>query len=223
MIYVLSDQAGNILAQCEQEAAPQLFSFDYIPARTDADGELGPYQVWKLKIVDGALQWVAVNRALTAAEKTAQEMQEIKAEAEQTQSAAKLYVQAIDTTIDDVTALDVPDFFKTWQEVLNEGKELAANRIINKDGKLYRVVQAVTPVASQPPDAEGMLAIYRPIQYEHTGTADDPIPYMDGMDTEQGKYYSYNDKIYLCNLTMAPCVWPPDTAGLWQWTEVTAQ
>ena len=223
MIYVLSDQDGNILAQCEQEAAPQLSSFSYIPARTDEDGELGPYQVWKLKIVDGALQWVAVNRALTAAEKTAQEMREIKAEAEQTQAAAKLYVQAIDTTIDDVTALSMPDFFKTWQEVLNEGKELAANRIINKDGTLYRVVQAVNPAEMQPPDAEGMLAVYRPIQDGHTGTADDPIPYIYGMDTTEGSYYRYDNKIYLCNSTMTPCVWPPDTAGLWQWTEVTAQ
>ena len=38
--------------------------------------------------------------------------------------------------------------------------------------------------------------------------------------TEKDKYYSYNGKVYLCNLAMAPCVWAPDTAGLWQWTEV---
>ena len=66
------------------------------------------------------------------------------------------------------------------------------------------------------------LAIYRPIDETHAGKEDDPIPFVYGMDTEQGKYYSYNGKLYLCNLTMAPCVWPPDTAGLWQWTEVTA-
>ena len=39
------------------------------------------------------------------------------------------------------------------------------------------------------------------------------------MDSEQGKYYSYNGKVYLCNLTMPGCVYAPDTPGLWQWSE----
>ena len=133
----------------------------------------------------------------------------------QMQAAVKLYVQAA-TDIPDEQALEMPDLFKSWDEVL------AANTVLNLDGQLYRVVQAVTPQAHQRPDSEGMLAIYRPIDETHAGTEDDPIPFVYGMDTEQGKYYSYNGKLYLCNLTMAPCVWPPDTAGLWQWTEVTA-
>lgn len=139
----------------------------------------------------------------------------------QMQAAVKLYVQAA-TDIPDEQALEMPDLFKSWDEVLAAGKELAANTVLNLDGQLYRVVQAVTPQAHQRPDSEGMLAIYRPIDETHAGTEDDPIPFVYGMDTEQGKYYSYNGKLYLCNLTMAPCVWPPDTAGLWQWTEVTA-
>lgn len=139
----------------------------------------------------------------------------------QMQTAVKLYVQAA-TDIPDEQALEMPDLFKSWDEVLAAGKELAANTVLNLDGQLYRVVQAVTPQAHQRPDSEGMLAIYRPIDETHAGTEDDPIPFVYGMDTEQGKYYSYNGKLYLCNLTMAPCVWPPDTAGLWQWTEVTA-
>lgn len=126
------------------------------------------------------------------------------------------------TDIPDEQALEMPDLFKSWDEVLEAGQELAANTVLNLDGQLYRVVQAVTPQAHQRPDSEGMLAIYRPIDETHAGTEDDPIPFVYGMDTEQGNYYSYDGKLYLCNLTMAPCVWPPDTAGLWQWTEVTA-
>ena len=45
--------------------------------------------------------------------------------------------------------------------------------------------------------------------------------YLDGMDVEEGKYYSYNDKLYKAETDMPACVWPPDTEGLWQWTEVT--
>lgn len=137
------------------------------------------------------------------------------------QAAARLYVQAA-TDITDEQALEMPSLFRTWDEVLEAGEELAANTVLNLDGQLYRVVQAVTPQAHQRPDGEGMLAIYRPIDKTHAGTEDDPIPFVYGMDTEQGKYYSYGGKTYLCNLTMPACVWPPDTAGLWQWTEVTA-
>ena len=40
------------------------------------------------------------------------------------------------------------------------------------------------------------------------------------MNCEEGKYYSYEGKTYLCKQTMTPCVWAPGTAGLWQWEEV---
>ena len=134
--------------------------------------------------------------------------------------AAKFYVQSA-TNIPDTMALEMPDLFKSWAEALDAGKELPKDTIINKDGQLYCVVQDVTPQEHQPPDGEGMLAIYRPIEEEHTGAQDDPIPWVYGMDCEQGKYYTYGGKTYLCNLTMPACVWAPGTAGLWQWTEVT--
>lgn len=138
----------------------------------------------------------------------------------QMQAAVKLYVQKA-TDIPDEQALEMPDLFYTWDEVLEAGELLEANTILNLGGQLYRVVQPVTPQEHQRLDSEGMLAIYRPIDQTHAGTQEDPIPFVYGMDTEQDKYYSYNGKLYLCNLTMKPCVWTPDTAGLWQWTEVT--
>lgn len=139
---------------------------------------------------------------------------------EELQAAARLYVQAA-TDITDEQALEMPSLFRAWDEVLAAGEQLAANTVLSLDGQLYRVVQAVTPQAHQRPDGEGMLAIYRPINQTHAGTAEDPVPFVYGMDTEQGKYYSYGGKVYLCNLDMQPCVWAPDTPGLWQWTEVT--
>ena len=138
----------------------------------------------------------------------------------QMQVAAKLYVQA-STSITDDQALEMPDLFLTWAEVLAAGTQLSKDTIINDGNQLYRVVQPVTPQEHQAPHDEGMLAIYRPIDQTHAGTQEDPIPFVYGMDTEQGKYYGYNGKVYLCNLTMTPCVWPPETPGLWQWSEVT--
>lgn len=138
----------------------------------------------------------------------------------QMQAAVKLYVQKA-TDIPDEQALEMTDLFYTWDEVLEAGELLEANTILNLGGQLYRVVQPVTPQEHQRPDGEGMTAIYRPIDQTHAGTQEDPIPFVYGMDTEQGKYYSSGGKVYLCNQTMTPCVWPPETEGLWQWTEVT--
>ena len=40
------------------------------------------------------------------------------------------------------------------------------------------------------------------------------------MNTEEGKYYSYEGKVYLCKADMTPCVWAPGSPGVWQWEEV---
>lgn len=139
----------------------------------------------------------------------------------QLSAAAKLYVQAA-TDVPDETALEMPDLFKTWEEVLEAGKTVAENSIINDGGTLYRVVAAggVLPQEHQPPHGEGMLAVYRPIDTAHAGTLEDPIPWVYGMDCTEGLYYSYNATVYLCKANMTPCVWAPGTAGLWQWEAV---
>ena len=126
-------------------------------------------------------------------------------------------VQAAPTMTDN-QALTMPDLFPTWEQVLEEEQPLKKDAIINDGGTLYRVVQDnITPQAGQPPHGEGMLAVYRPIDQSHEGTAEDPIPWIYGMDCHEGTYYSYNGKTYLCKSDMLPCVWAPDTAGLWQW------
>ena len=117
-------------------------------------------------------------------------------------------------------ALDMPTVFPTWESVLAAGKQLAAKTIIRKAGTLYEVQQAVTPAAHQPPDAEGMLAIYRPIVPTSEGSINDPIPWVYGMDCTTGKYYSHNGRTYLCKGDMKPCVWEPGSPGLWQWEEI---
>ena len=137
----------------------------------------------------------------------------------QMQVAVKAYVRAA-TDIADAEALAMPDMFRTWEEVLEAGEALEANTVLRIGRQLYRVVQQVTPQAHQRPDGEGMLAVYRPIDQVHEGPKEDPIPFVYGMDTEEGKYYAYEGITYLCKQDMIPCVWPPNTPGLWQWEVV---
>ena len=136
--------------------------------------------------------------------------------------AAAMSFAAAAVDIGDAVALRMPDLFPVWEDVLAAGEELPAGRVLNDGGQLYRVVQAVTPLESQPPHGEGMLAVYRPIDQQHTGTAEDPIPWVMGMDCFAGKHYSYKGKVYRVAVggDMIPCVWPPDTANMWQWEVV---
>lgn len=121
------------------------------------------------------------------------------------------------TNIPDAVAMSIPDILPTWQEFLDSGEKIGANVCLMHNGQCYRTKQVVTPQAHQPPGSEGMLAIYSPIDREHAGTIEDPIPWVYGMDCYNGKYYSNNGETYLCKQDMTPCVWEPGTAGLWQW------
>ena len=96
------------------------------------------------------------------------------------------------------------------------------NQPLVHEGQLYRVAQAggVDSLEHQPPNAEGMLAVYRPINVTAAGTQADPIPFTYGMDCHTGTYYSYEGQTYLCNGDMIPCVWLP-TTDIWQWSLVT--
>lgn len=134
--------------------------------------------------------------------------------------ATQLFVRAT-TDISDDAALKMPDLFLSWAEALAAGSALQQGTIINDGGTLYRVVQAggITPQEHQPPHGEGMLAVYRPIDAVHSGTQEDPIPWVFGIDCASGKYYSYNGAVYLCKVDMPACVWAPGSAGLWQWEE----
>ncbi|OUO94820.1 hypothetical protein [Cloacibacillus sp. An23] len=113
--------------------------------------------------------------------------------------------------------------FDEWQA----GETYEAGYRLVHEGVVYEVIQQVTAIETQPPSAEGMLAIYRPLSVdsetgdEPDGTLENPYTYLDGMDVYNGKYYSYNGKIYLAKADMLPCTWAPGTAGLWQWEEVT--
>ena len=123
------------------------------------------------------------------------------------------------TGLTDAVALSIPDLLPAWEELLSAGNQVAAGVCLTHNGQTYRVVQAVTPIESQPPGGEGMLAIYRPIEREHTGTPSDPIPWVYGMDCHAGTYFSYNGHIYRVadGGTMKPCVWYPGMPDIWQW------
>ena len=97
--------------------------------------------------------------------------------------------------------------------------------IFQHGGYYYEVVAKHTSNAAAYP-VETTFAYYRHIEVSASGTIDDPIPYPETagivVNVEAGKYYSYKGEVYLATADMPNCVYPPDTAGMWQWEKVTS-
>ena len=130
-----------------------------------------------------------------------------------------MQVRAMALTVpleDDATALTLSPICPGWEA----NHHYEAGEIVNYNGQPYRVVQAVDALDHQPPGAEGMLAIYRPID-PATGTREDPKNFYYGMDVTSGLYYTYNGKLYLAKSDMPACTYYPGSEGVWQWEEVT--
>lgn len=117
---------------------------------------------------------------------------------------AMMAFAATSTSIPDSYALDMPDLFPVWEDLLAAGSPLAKGTILRGGEQLYRVNQDnVTPQAHQPPSSVGMTAVYVPINRSNAGTMDDPIPAVRGMEYTYGLYYldPEDQKIYLCRRT----------------------
>lgn len=124
-------------------------------------------------------------------------------------------------TYTDNEAVSIQQLFPTWPDGVNENGNFVQGQYIQYKGQLYRIEQPVViPIESQPPDSEGMLAVYRPASISHEGSLDDPIPWVYGMDCFEGKYYTYEGSIYYCKGTMKPCNWYPGQEGVFQWEKV---
>ena len=122
-------------------------------------------------------------------------------------------IRAAAQTLPDDVAAQAPLLYPAW-----DWQSCKRDMIVNYNGQLYRVLN--TPTDNRPPDAEGMLAVYRPIVPAHAGTTADPIPWVYGMDCKAGLYYSYADQLWLCKSDMSPCTWTPGTAPT-MWAVVT--
>ena len=134
----------------------------------------------------------------------------------------KSFIQTAAFSADEFTIMAKANLFETWAA----GETYSARYRLVHNGIVYEVVQDVTAIENQPPSAEGMLAIYRPLSVDPTtgaepdGSKENPFTYIYGMNVQKDKYYSFNDKLWLAKADMPACVWDPGTSGLWQWEAV---
>ena len=111
--------------------------------------------------------------------------------------AARKYRKLIEKAVQslgDEDALECVTLYEKWS---GDGVAYAFGKKLRHNGKLYKVKQAHTSQADYSPDVA--VSLFDVINETNAGTKADPIPYSAGMALENGKYYSEDGVVYLCN------------------------
>lgn len=95
-------------------------------------------------------------------------------------------------SLSDAKALQGIELFKHWVA----DHDYVADERFQFDGRLYRVRQAHHSQENWTPDITP--ALYEEVAEEGQGTKDNPIPYNNNMELEEGKYYIQYDVEYYC-------------------------
>lgn len=128
---------------------------------------------------------------------------------------AKLLMLTVNTmSLTDNDALSVKSVYPEWETLI--GKEVKQGDKMQCDGRLWKVLQQHT-VQEQWRPGTGTESLYTEIVETASGTADDPIPYNNNMELEQGKYYIQDGITYLCTRNTEIPVYQPlaDLVGIY--------
>lgn len=105
----------------------------------------------------------------------------------------RLIAQQINTlTVDDNTALRMLSYYPEWAA----GVDYPAGYKVQRNGKLWRVVQAHTAQVGWEPEVAASL--WEQINETYDGTIDDAIPYSGNMALAEGLYYTQDGVVYKC-------------------------
>lgn len=99
------------------------------------------------------------------------------------------------TDITNEEALDYMAIIYPWDYYLD--KVLTEGMMVTYEDKPWRVRQTHTPLEVYPPSL-ATASLYEAIDKEHSGDADDPIPYTPPMEVFEGKYYIEDGVVYRC-------------------------
>ncbi len=99
------------------------------------------------------------------------------------------------TDISNEEALDYMAIIYPWDFYLD--KVLTEGMMVTYEDKPWRVRQTHTPLEIYPPSLE-TASLYEAIDKEHSGEADDPIPYTPPMEIFEGKHYIQEGVVYRC-------------------------
>lgn len=128
------------------------------------------------------------------------------------EKSVKAGIQTMDLT--DEESLEVKDLYPEWESKM--GQQVNKDEKYRYDGRLWKVLQQHTVQETWKP-GEGTESLYTEVTESHAGTKEDPIPYNNNMELEEGKYYSQDGVTYLCTRGTGIPVYNPlkDLVGIY--------
>lgn len=116
--------------------------------------------------------------------------------------------------VDDATALRMIAFYPEWESgtAYTTANGCPVGYKVTQGGKLYKLRQEYTSQDSWTPGMTGTESLWERIDETHDGTKYDPIPYSGSMARENGKYYTQDGVLYLCNRDTGSPVYHPLSA-----------
>lgn len=95
-------------------------------------------------------------------------------------------------SLSDSEALEAVSLHPAWAV----GKDYPAGHKVQRNGRLWRCIQAHTSQEGWEP--ENTASLWEGIDETHAGTLADPIPYEGNMALTAGLYYTQDGVVYLC-------------------------
>lgn len=128
------------------------------------------------------------------------------------EKSVKAGIQAMGLT--DTESLKVKELYPEWESKM--GQQVNAGEKYRYDGRLWKVLQQHTVQETWKP-GEGTQSLYTEVTESHAGTKEDPIPYGNNMELEEGKHYSQDGVTYICTRDTGIPVYNPlaDLVGIY--------
>ena len=125
-----------------------------------------------------------------------------------------LTVNTLALSVSDEDALQMKSIYPQWESLV--GKAVKKDEKMQYDGRLWKVLQDHT-VQEQYKPGTGTESLYTEVVESAAGTLEDPIPYNNNMELENGKYYSQGGVVYKCTRDTGQPVYNPlaDLVGLY--------
>lgn len=108
-------------------------------------------------------------------------------------------IESMSKELADADAVEAMELFPTYEKLVAQNAVVERGFRFRYNGKLYRTEQPKYTFNGVYAPGVGTESLFSEVTLPGDGTQDKPIEYSGNMALENGKYYTQNGVVYLCN------------------------